>query len=316
MQRCTAVTEDVNWDDLRFVLALARQGTLVAAGKTLGTSHTTVLRRLRSLEAQLGTTLFDRTSTGWATTHAGVRLAEEAERVEATLAAAVRAVSGEDAGLFGAVTITAPEGVAQELLPPLLAELLAAHPRLRFDLRVGQQVADLGQREADLAVRFMERPPETLVGRRIGRSQLLPCASPAYLAGRDAVFPNTPEGHRFLIVPSAPSPAYEGLGLGTHPESVLSVDCFVTAAELCRRGLGIAEVPDFLARRDPDLVGAARRLPACAHAGLAAHARRPPRARAHSRRRRPLLRTASGRAQRFRRRSSRGLSGLSSRPSS
>ncbi|MEM1413920.1 MAG: LysR family transcriptional regulator [Myxococcota bacterium] len=243
----------MNWDDLRFVLALARHRTLVAAGKALGTSHTTVLRRLRNLEAELDVTLFDRTTEGWAPTSAGERLRDEAERLEAAIGAAVGEVRGHDRAVFGPVVLAAPESVARELLPPILEPLLAAHPGLRLDLRVGLDLVDLGRREADLAIRFAERPPESLLGRRLGRSQLRLCASPSYVAARGDRFPDTPEGHRFVLVGSG-SPAYDALDLASHPASVLEVDHYFTAGALCRAGLGIAEVPDFLIRRSADFI--------------------------------------------------------------
>ncbi|MEM1031512.1 MAG: LysR family transcriptional regulator [Myxococcota bacterium] len=244
----------MQWDDLRFVLALARHRTLVAAGRSLQTSHTTVLRRIRGLEATLDVTLFDRTTAGWAPTEAGARLRDEAELLEAGITAAVRHVRGRDHAVFGPVSVTAPELVARELLPSVLGPLLKRHPGLQLDLRIGLEVVDLGRRDADLAVRFTDRPPETLLGRRLGQSQLVPCASRAYVAEHGSQFPTYPDGHRFLIVPSSPGPVVDGLNLADEPACVIGVDCFFTAGTLCRAGLGIAEVPDFLARRDEELV--------------------------------------------------------------
>ena len=80
------------------------------------------------------------------------------------------------------------------------------------------------------------------------------CAAPSYVETHGLGYPAAANGHRFLVVRVLKPPAWGDLKLDAHPESVLFVDCFVTAAELCRAGLGIAEIPDFIADADRSLV--------------------------------------------------------------
>lgn len=243
-----------SWDHLRFFLALARTGSLQGAGQREGVSHTTVFRRVRRFEAELATTLFDRTPDGWTLTEAGARVLFEAERMEASMQTIAQDLGGIDDQVAGPVTVAVGEALALTVLPALLHRLLERHPGLEIDLRVGRDLVDLVRRDADLAVRFTGRPPPSMRGRRLGQSGLVACASPAYVESRGVDFPTAVEGHRWIVVKAHKPPSWDTLQLDRHPEAVLFVDCFVTAVELCRRGLGITEVPDFLVDGDPGLL--------------------------------------------------------------
>ncbi|MEM6927314.1 MAG: LysR family transcriptional regulator [Myxococcota bacterium] len=243
-----------NWDHLRFFLALARTGTLAAAGEREGVSHTTVFRRVRRFEEELQTKLFDRTSEGWSLTREGSAMLLEAERMEHSMQTIARDVGGRDARIAGPVSVAVGEAVALTLLPAVLRRLQRRHPALQLDLQVGRALVDVEQREADLAVRFSESPPERLLGRRLGRSGLVACASPDYVESHGLGYPMVAEGHRFVVVKGRRLPGWAELRLDAHPEVLWSVDDFVTATALCRAGLGITEAPDFVVDADPGLV--------------------------------------------------------------
>ena len=243
-----------NWDHLRFFLALARTGSLKAAGEREGVSHSTVLRRLRSFEGELGTQLFDHSPDGWTLTSTGRQVLLQAERMEQSMRAIVDDVGGADRKAAGPVTLAVGQSVALTVLPEILSSLAARQPELEIAVLVSQSLADVARREADIALRFTNDPPPSLVGRRLGRSALVPCASPAYVKAHGSAYPDDAEGHRFIVVPSHPPPTWSALRLDRHPARVLRVSCFVTAGELCRADLGIAELPDFLVRRDRGLV--------------------------------------------------------------
>jgi DNA-binding transcriptional LysR family regulator len=97
---------DADWDDLRHFLALARAGSVRAAGAALGVSHTTVARRVEGLEGRLGVRLFDRHRGGWSLTAAGQQMRVGAERVEGEVGAVLRDLSGRDTRLEGPVRLT------------------------------------------------------------------------------------------------------------------------------------------------------------------------------------------------------------------
>ncbi|HZX29617.1 MAG TPA: LysR family transcriptional regulator [Telluria sp.] len=155
-----------DWDDLRFFLAIAEHGGLGAAARALGVEHTTASRRIDALEAGLGLRLFDRLPKGWAITAAGAELLPAARRVEADMMALLRQATQADA-VRGLVRIAAPPALCAWLLAPALARQRARHPGLEIELVADRRTADLGRREADLAVRYLRPAAPALAVRRL-----------------------------------------------------------------------------------------------------------------------------------------------------
>lgn len=175
------VTESLEWSDLQFFLAVCEQGSIGAAAQALHVNHSTVLRRIASLERTLQARLFDRLPTGYALTGHGQELAAQLAGVSEQLDAAQRRVTGGDLQLGGTIRLTAPDTLVQGLLLPHLAGFRARHPQLRLELVVNNHFLNLTRREADVALRGSNRPPENLVGRRVGSLQTALYASPKYL---------------------------------------------------------------------------------------------------------------------------------------
>lgn len=161
------MSDSLKWDDLRGFLAVARRGSLAAAGETLGVNASTVHRRMAALEEALGAPLFDRTPRGYALTGVGEALLPEAEAVEEAVLSARRAVTGHDATAQGPVVLTLPETLLG-VIAPRLAAVQHRCPGLRPVLRADDRVLDLGV-DADVALRPSHAPPEDAVGRRVGR---------------------------------------------------------------------------------------------------------------------------------------------------
>lgn len=160
----------MDWNDLRFFLALARTGSVRAAGAHLGVSHSTVLRRVEALEEQLGTRLFDRSRGGFALTQAGADMVPGAERIEAEAASIERSLLGLDDHLEGEICITCSDAWIVDLVLQILHPFCTAHPEIT--LRVGEdgRLFDMSKREADIAVRTMpvsKQPPSHLIGTRL-----------------------------------------------------------------------------------------------------------------------------------------------------
>lgn len=159
-----------SWDDLRFFLAAAREGGFGAAARRLGTEQSTVSRRIASFERALGARVFDRAGGGRALslTQLGHRLVVEAEVVEAALRRVQDLSSQAERAPVGLVRIATTETMASAfLLPRIIPALLDRYPGLRVDLVVGDLPADLGRREADLAVRFFLDRTGDLVTKRV-----------------------------------------------------------------------------------------------------------------------------------------------------
>lgn len=158
----------IRWDDLQIVWAIAESGTLSGAGRRLGISHATVFRRLTDMEARLGVTLFERSRTGYTPSPAGEDLAAVANRVEADIVGAERRLAGKDLKLSGTIRVTTTDTLFTGLLAPIFAEFRANYPEISLEVVISNQVHSLSKREADVAIRPTQNPPETLVGRRIG----------------------------------------------------------------------------------------------------------------------------------------------------
>lgn len=155
-------------DDVSTVLAITETGTISGAGRKLGVSHATVFRRLAAIEDRLGVALFERSRTGYAPTAAGEVVADAGRRIEADIQAAERRIAGADLRLSGTVRVTTTDALFSELFSPILADFTSSHPDIHLEVTVSNRIYSLSRREADVALRPAEIPPEdTLVGRRI-----------------------------------------------------------------------------------------------------------------------------------------------------
>lgn len=156
----------MDWDDLRYVLALSRQKTLSGVAHSFGESHSTVGRRLRAFERKLGARLFDQTPDGFVPTLAGQDIAEAAERIEAEVLGLQARIAGQDTKLHGKLRVA-----TLDILFSLYREAFAAFterfPGIELTVLVSDNPMSLTRREADVALRLTNKPPEYLVGRRI-----------------------------------------------------------------------------------------------------------------------------------------------------
>jgi DNA-binding transcriptional LysR family regulator len=162
--------QGLNWNDLRFVLAVARSQSLAGAARRLGVNESTVGRRLAAAEQRLGARIFERSLGAFQPTEAGQAVVAGAERVELEVQAVEAAISGADRLAAGLVRLTSVPIVVNRVLVPALPRLLRAHPQLRVELIAEPRDLSLTKREADIALR-LARPNKDLraVARRIGR---------------------------------------------------------------------------------------------------------------------------------------------------
>ncbi len=158
---------ELDWDDFRLVRAIAASGGLTRAADQLGINHSTAFRRLAAIEAAVEASLFERHRAGYAPTAAGAAMVEAAARMEADVAQFTRAIAGQAQDPAGELRITAPASLVAHVLMPMLGRFVARHPRIRLDLVVSEEALNLSRRDADIALRASDRPPDTLVGRRL-----------------------------------------------------------------------------------------------------------------------------------------------------
>ena len=173
--------QDIDWDDLRFFLAVSERGSISGAAEFLNVNHSTVLRRLASLEKRLGARLFDRLPDGYEMTAQGEDLRDRLRGVTEQIESSQRSLSGRDHGLSGAIRITTTDTLMHGLLMPYLAEFHALNPSIQTEMVINNSFLNLTRREADVAVRPSNIVPENLVGRRVGRLRSAVYASKSYL---------------------------------------------------------------------------------------------------------------------------------------
>jgi DNA-binding transcriptional LysR family regulator len=157
----------LNWDDLRYFLALARARTVSAAGRELAVKHTTVARRIKALETDLGSRLFDHLSDGYAMTLAGENLYQHALIMEEQAQAVDRQVFGLDLQLKGSLKLTASYDILDRLVIPQLGLFKRAYPAIDLQLLGSIGLTDLAARQADIALRLTPKPPEYLIGKQV-----------------------------------------------------------------------------------------------------------------------------------------------------
>lgn len=153
-----AIMHSMDWSDLRYFLALARYGRLATAAERLQVEHTTVRRRVSSLEKSLGTRLFDNTVSGWTLTVAGQRLLPFATRIEQEAATAESALSDEQHSLKGTVRVLATDGFGSVVVAPAIATLLAKHPSIEVDLVTTSHILNYAVGEFDIALTIGDLP--------------------------------------------------------------------------------------------------------------------------------------------------------------
>lgn len=175
------------WDDLRVFLAVARAETLSAAGCILKVDPATVGRRVARLEQNLGAPLFAKSSLGYALTDAGMRLLEQAQRVENEMAGVGLDFGGQGAPLKGQIRIGAPDGCANFVLPQVCAAISDRHPDLDIQIVAIPRVVNLSKREVDMAIAVS--PPTTgrLSVQKLANYNLYLAASKEYLDQHDKV---------------------------------------------------------------------------------------------------------------------------------
>ncbi|MBV1908324.1 MAG: LysR family transcriptional regulator [Kangiellaceae bacterium] len=236
----------LNWDDLRYFLALSRLGTVSGAGKELGVKHTTVARRIQAFEQSIGSRLFDRLPNGYAMTHAGKRLLEHALVMEEQAKEVDRKIFGLEAQLKGSLKLTAAHDVLTQLVIPQIGLFKRAYPQINIELSSSSQLADLAAREADIALRFTPNPPDYLIGRNVLPLGIGLYASEKYLEQNPKV------DHLILWSMQDLQSDWVRQHFPTATVSMITNDVTTMIASACNH-MGVVRVPCYIADRNPSL---------------------------------------------------------------
>lgn len=244
----------MNWDDLRFLLAVARATTLSEAAKTLGVTQTTVTRRLAALEEQVGARLIVRTSHGIVVTDTGRTVAEAAMEVEARLATLDQEITARDDALQGPLRIATIDMVAH-YDAGLFVSFRERYPGVDLTVFTGYERRNLGRDAADVAIRWTNEPPEALVGRRVATAMF------ALHAGRrllDRVGDDVPIADLPWLgwIPAMGARVTEAWMREHVPDArvVGGYDSAIALHAAIRAGLGVGFMPCAYAAHDPELV--------------------------------------------------------------
>ncbi len=252
------MNNNFDWRLVRTLLAALEQGSLLGAARQLKTTQPTVGRHIAELEAQLGVVLFERSGRGLQPTAMALRLAESARAMEAGAHQLQRCVSGAQDDTRGTVRITASQPVACVLLPPLLAQMRLTLPDIQVELVPSNEIANLLQREADIALRMVQPVQASLVARRIGKVTLGAYAHRDYLRRRGAPrLPSDLASHDLVGTDRnqdiLKGLAAQGLHLTTN-NFAFRTDDLMAYWHAVRAGLGVGFVADYLARSDDAIV--------------------------------------------------------------
>lgn len=245
------------WDDFKLVKTIAEARGLAGAADRLGVNHSTVFRRLGQLEDGLGVKLFERHRTGYALTAAGEEMTALAERMEEDVATFARKLAGQAVSPAGELRVTTNDTLLVHLLTPLFAKFTGSCPDVRLDVVLTNQALNLSKRDADVAIRATDNPPETLVGRRVAN-----IAWAVY--GRAADFPQPGAVDMLALYDRTWVALGDNLAglkaarfVRDHVPAeriVYKVNTVLGLAEAVESGIGIGPLPCFIADARPALV--------------------------------------------------------------
>ncbi len=157
----------MNWDDLKFFLAVCRTGSIRAAATALGVNHATVSRRINQFETAVGMRLFERSAQGYVRTAAADQIYAEAHHLEERLNTFSRRLLNQDDELAGEIRITLPQLLGEGFLLAGFAAFSTEYPKVEYEILESTELFNLANRDADIAFRICQTPPEHLIGKKI-----------------------------------------------------------------------------------------------------------------------------------------------------
>jgi DNA-binding transcriptional LysR family regulator len=240
----------MDWNNLKFFLALAETGSLSGAAKQHRVDHSTVARRIEALEAELGVRLVERLARSYRITAEGERVREQARKIKAGIGEIVRLARDADTSAERIVRVSGPPTLLSGFLAPRLLPLQQEHPGLRIDLVGEARLVNLSQGEADIAIRLVRPREKGIVARRLAivahalygtRERAARGIANQDFLGYDESLDHVPQ-QRWLKSLAGDRPF------------VLRSNDLTTLMTSARAGLGLAVLPCVMARQEADLV--------------------------------------------------------------
>jgi DNA-binding transcriptional LysR family regulator len=271
--------EHLDWDNLRYFLAVARAGKLTAAARRLGQDHTTVGRRIASLESTLRSKLFERRPEGYRLTEAGQRLYENVKTVESSVCELQRDLAGQTQQVEGVVRIGAPDDFGNLFLAKHIGELQSLHPGLKIELITLPYTLSVSKREADISI-GVERPAEgRLFVRRLTDFEMRLYATGGYIDAHGPIDQPSDLARQTWIGPVSDFNAITLMDAATELDCTptLRFACSSFAGQLAAaiNGAGVAMLPRYVADQErslapvlPDIMKTIRAYHMVVHADL------------------------------------------------
>lgn len=246
----------MDWNDLRFFLAVARGGSTVAAARSLAVNQSTVARRIAVLEEVFGLRLFDKKRDGYRLTPEGQALLEEAILVEQSVQALTRRATALDSAFTGSLRVTTAEGMALGLVPQLLNEFHQRYPGIKVNLLIEDRYNYLSDGRAEIALRAGPPSNGSLIGRKLSDQSWAVYGSRGYLERVGSpTMPDDLSSHRLI--------GFEGAIEKITPARWLrcvAPDCEIACRSniglllAIQSGFGLALLPCQIGDAEPDLV--------------------------------------------------------------
>lgn len=245
--------QNLEWADMPYLLSVCEAGSLAGAARMLDVNHSTVFRRIEAVEARLGVRLFERLARGYVMTAAGERLYERGIQLCAGMDEIERELLGKDLRLEGPLTVTTTDSLLH-CLAPLFAQFQRMHPDIELRLLSDVKALDLMQRNADIALRPTDAPPEHWVGRELSKLSFATYAHRDYWHGAQN---EDPASYHWVVL---------GDDLNQSPMSKLTLRCkherakstilntMMSVFEIVNAGFGVAAMPCYLGERHQQLV--------------------------------------------------------------
>lgn len=249
--------QHTNWDNLRYVLVVARKGSVAAAARELGVNRTTVLRRIDAFQTEIGCRIFERSKAGYVLTIEAEKIIDAANEVESAIFNIQRQIEGNELRLQGDIRVTTTDTLMVSKIGPHLAEFHRKYPHITVTVSITNNVLDLTRRDADVAIRPTKEPDSPLIGHRVADVRFAVYASSDYLhrAGQLDLADHYWIGFDTNLQSTMPAKWLEE----RYPDAKVCFksDTFVGLRVAAENGIGLALLPHYLGDSSSNLISLA-----------------------------------------------------------
>lgn len=245
--------QKIDWNDIPFVLAVCETGSLSGAARKLGVNHSTVFRRIESIESKLGVKLFERLTHGYEMTTAGQHFFQKGASLESEITNIHRELSGHNFKLEGPLTVTTTDSLIH-CLSGFFKEFQECYPDIELKVLSGTRSLDLMQLDADIALRPTSTPPETWIGKSLSSISYAVYAHKNYVNGTKGI---PYESLRWIMLIDAlnKSPMNQVTKQFISAKtSITTSSALMGVFDLVKVGLGVAVLPSYLGKNCTELV--------------------------------------------------------------